>query len=681
MNNREKYRNSVENIRVDENLKKKVIREAIEKQEKKRKVRFMFKTAMAFAMCAILVIGGVTLINKNLLKDGVIEPVVIAKTDLTVAGLERIQNMEELEKIFEENKNIYYYTNDIILEDAIAIEGTTASKGETTTQQTTNSSNDYSKTNVQHENVDEADIVKTDGKYIYYLNGSSNYYNANKMINIIDVDTRKVITQIELNDKDLKYFYASEMFLTKTKLIVMVTRVNEKEEERQTETVAIVYDITDKENVKKAREISASGDYVDARMIGDNLYFVTNEYKYRYMNEDNPIVLPYYIDTLKSDEQVRVDCTDIYYLKGSNDASFTQVTAVNIEKKILANTQTFLGLGDTIYCSEENMYIVKEKYDSKYSRIFGTYDYKTETEIFKFKLTDNNIEFVAKGIIDGTTLNQFSMDEHKGYLRIATTGYNEKNETTNNVIILDKDLKEVGSVTGLADDERIYSVRFMGDVGYVVTFKQIDPLFVIDLKNPTNPVVKGELKIPGYSSYLHPYDESHVIGIGKDTETNMYGGTEDTGLKISMFDVSDLENPKEVFNTVLGSDYATSEALSEHKAILCNREKEILALPINISEYLNNGKTYYFRGAVIFKIDLENKKFERKALIKENDAKEYSYNIDTRIRRIIYIGDYFYTLSDEKVMIIDMKTYEKVDEIIFENTYEEKTIEEPVIVY
>ena len=217
-------------------------------------------------------------------------------------------------------------------------------------------------TKSEHENVDEADIVKTDGKYIYYLNGSSNYYNANKMINIIDVDTRKVITQIELNDKDLKYFYASEMFLTKTKLIVMVTRVNEKEEERQTETVAIVYDITDKENVKKAREISAYGDYVDARMIGDNLYFVTNEYKYRYMNEDNPIVLPYYIDTLKSDEQVRVDCTDIYYLKGSNDASFTQVTAVNIEKKILANTQTFLGLGDTIYCSEENMYIVKEKH-------------------------------------------------------------------------------------------------------------------------------------------------------------------------------------------------------------------------------------------------------------------------------------------------------------------------------
>lgn len=683
MNNREQYKNAIDNIKVDENLKKKVVREAIERQEKKRRKIFVFRTAMAFAMCAVLVVGGVTLLNKKLPEAGVIEPTVIAKADLSGAGLEKIQNMEELEKIFAENRaNNNYLYNDALVTDTVITADTTI-KGESD-EVTTNSSDDYSKTNVQHENVDEADIVKTDGKYIYYLVGSNNYYYYTSEtkkceINIIDVDTRKVINKIDLNADDLKYIHASEMFLTDTKLIVMLTRVNNEKEESRTETVAIVYDITNKDNIKKVREISATGDYTDSRMIGDNLYFVTNEYNYRYYyNEETPILLPRYMDTLKGNEYTEVACTDIYYLKDSEDTSFTQVTAVNIELKALANTQTFLGLGDTIYCSEDNMYIVKEKYESKYSRIFGTYDYTAETEIFKFKLSNNNIEFAAKGVVTGTTLNQFSMDEYNGYLRIATTGYNDKNETTNNVIILDENLKEVGSLKGLADDERIYSVRFMGDIGYVVTFKQVDPLFVLDLKNPTNPKVKGELKIPGYSSYLHPYDETHVIGIGKDTETNQYGGTTTKGVKISMFDVSDLDNPKELFNTILGDDNASSEALSEHKAVLCNKEKEILAIPLEISEYNANK---YFKGAVVFKIDMKNKEFVKKAEIEDGEIDRSNYYSTPRIRRIIYIGDYFYTLSDEKVMIVDMNTYEKVDEIILSE--EEEIIEgerTPVIV-
>ncbi|MCX4275311.1 MAG: beta-propeller domain-containing protein, partial [Candidatus Gastranaerophilales bacterium] len=149
-------------------------------------------------------------------------------------------------------------------------------------------------------------------------------------------------------------------------------------------------------------------------------------------------------------------------------------------------------------------------------------------------------------------------DEYDGNLRVATTnGYDEESE--NQLYILDENLKEIGKIENLAKGEKIYSVRFIGKIGYIVTFKQIDPLFVIDLSNPTAPVVKGELKIPGYSSYMHPYDETHIIGIGYNTKSNGYGGVTNANMKMSMFDVSDLENPKEMFNINIGEKYASSE--------------------------------------------------------------------------------------------------------------------------
>ena len=129
-------------------------------------------------------------------------------------------------------------------------------------------------------------------------------------------------------------------------------------------------------------------------------------------------------------------------------------------------------------------------------------------------------------------------------------------------------------------DEKIYSVRFIGKVGYIVTFKQIDPLFVIDLSDPTNPTIKGELKIPGYSSYLHPYDDTHIIGIGYNTEENKYGGTVNKNMKMSMFDVSDLENPKEIFSIDIGDEYAYSEITSNHKALFYNKSKNLIGFPI-----------------------------------------------------------------------------------------------------
>ncbi len=653
--NIEKYKKDIDKIEVDSNLKQKTIEKIISKEKKDKKKIFTFKVITEFAAVFIIVtaIGYFAVNNKEIINNSGNNDIKIAdnsveRIDYSVAGIERINNMEELEKIFKNNRTNYYENME---QGIITNDFTTKSDTTTSSEKNDFSSKDYSDTNVQVDNVDEADIVKTDGKYIYYLKRDS------KTIEIVDVDMRKVVSKVKFADD--RNINNVEMFLHDSKLVVIEDDMKDSTTRKNGslyETSAVIYNISDKENINKEREVSTTGEYVDSRMIGNNLYFISNEYAY--YNDEIP--LPQYKDTIKNKEYEKVECNDIYYLKGSEDSSYTLVTAFNINSDEKAKTKTFLGIGNTIYSSEENMYVTKTKVNRKYNRkSLFSYNYNYSTDIFKFKLMNNDIELVAKGEVKGGINNQFSMDEYNGYFRIATTDYNNKQKETNNILILDDKLNKVGGITGVEPGEKIYSVRFMKDVGYVVTFKQIDPLLVIDLKDPKNPKIKGKLKIPGYSSYLHPYDENHIIGIGKNTKDNGYGGAISTGIKISMFDISDLNNPKEVFKTSIGKEYADSYALNNHKAVLCSKEKEILAIPV----YTNNS-TQEFSGAIVYKIDLANNKFEEVSRIKSYKNNNF-YNTYYDIERLLYIGDYLYAISSEGIKILNISTFEMAEEIKF----------------
>lgn len=235
-------------------------------------------------------------------------------------------------------------------------------------------------------------------------------------------------------------------------------------------------------------------------------------------------------------------------------------------------------------------------------------------------------------------------------------------KTTNNLYVLNENLEEIGKIENLAEEEQIYSVRFIGKIGYIVTFKEIDPLFVIDLSDPTNPTVKGELKIPGYSSYLHPYDENHIIGIGYNTKDNGYGGVTNSTMKMSMFDVSNLENPQEIFAVDIGTDYATSEVTYNHKALFYKKSENLIGFPVNYREenYRNNQN-----GFVIFKIDLENNQFEKFGeILNKTDYR-------TNVERVIYIEDILYTLGYSNIVSYDLNTFEKLNEVNFEDEAEE----------
>jgi len=300
---------------------------------------------------------------------------------------------------------------------------------------------------------------------------------------------------------------------------------------------------------------------------------------------------------------------------------------------------------------------------------------RRKTVIHKIKIDDGYINYDVKGEVHGYLLNQFSMDEHAGYFRVATTTYvyNRRDNTMyNNVYVLDENLEVAGKVEDIAPEERIYSTRFIGDRLYMVTFKRIDPLFVIDLSEPENPEILGELKIPGYSDYLHPYDENHIIGIGKETESNQWGGVSTKGVKLSLFDVSDVTSPKQVDKYEIGESGTDSEALNEHKAFLFDKEKNILVIPIReVKGRYHDEKLGYYRnrvwqGAYVFGITPEDG-FEVKGTITHNENGEderYYYGSPYAVRRALYMDDVLYTVSAKKIKMNSMDDIEEeVNEI------------------
>ncbi len=525
---------------------------------------------------------------------------------------------------------------------------------------------DYSKTNNQVENVDEADIVKTDGKYIYYISQNKVY--------IVDAKNMELTSKIEYENSSIySYLGPEQLFINENKLIVLGTyseidliQKQDKSDEYVEDKIkteqrnfaqAIIYDISDKSKPKEIRKVSLDGYYKDSRMIGKNIYFISAKIPTYYTNITEKEILPCYSDTVSLIKQESINYTDIAYLKSSNTNSYLLVGGFNIENKEKVNIETFYGASaDDIYVSEENMYITE--YDYGYDEDYGYSYYRTnennksneKTKIYKFNLKDSQIKLQCTGEVNGYLKNQFSMDEYEGNLRVAiTSGYNEN--SSNAIFVFDKDLKEIGKIEDLAQGEKIYSVRFIGKIGYVVTFEQIDPLFVIDLSDPYNPVVKGQLKIPGYSSYLHPYDETHIIGIGYNTESNGYGGVRNTTLKMSLFDISDLENPKEIFNVSIGNEKSSSEIINEHKALFYNKQKNLIGFPVYFQQAPD-----YKDSFVIYKIDME-KGFEKYGEISE-ESKRYNYN-----SRMIYIGETIYVIRYDEIISYNMNDLKEIGRV------------------
>ncbi len=696
-----------ENLKLD-NMKK-----------KKSKRIFIFTKVVAVAASLAIILSSIFLIN-NMMRVREINPSIASK----------IKSYDELKDIYVIALNKTEQIASNIQRDSIF---SAMQKESADASIQADTASDISYTNIQTRGVDEGDIVKTDGDYIYYLSNKNilveegnkekeAQYKNIALINIVStlrqgemkkegyLEIKGYPHEVYLKDKRLVIINQPEdlyLDLKTNKTISMdeynkmavAEGVNEEFFNRykyQTRTEVLIYDVSDVKNPKLLREFIQEGYYSSSRLIGDNLYFVTNknDYDIRYnTKEDVDInyIVPFTNDSKNGGKNEPIDLKNITLFKNPNSYSFFIVTGLNIKNDKEATTEACLGGSTNIYSSLDALYITNPEYEEETSNSKIASDMMIalavkSTNIIKYTLEDGKPEAYAVGKVPGSILNQFSMDEYEGNFRVATTeGFQD--DSKNNIYILNANLEIIGKVEGLAPKERVYSVRFMEDRGYIVTFKNIDPLFALDLSNPQEPKVLGQLKIPGFSSYLHPYSKDILIGIGNDTKTVKDSGGEinlTLGLKLSLFDVRDPMNPKEIQNYVIGDQGTYSEVLYNHKALLFSKEKDILAFPVYLMEikdesikdkpeglFDNTVNTYI--GYYVFSVDEVNG-FTLKGSVTHydklpeydfTDMKTYYDSIGFDIKRGIYIDNILYTISDKVIMASSLDDFSTISKIEF----------------
>lgn len=485
---------------------------------------------------------------------------------------------------------VYFYATDEAVDDMVegavkeeAVLGTGTSSGESV-------NNSYGETNIREEGVYEADIFVTDGEYIYFI-------DAYGRISVIkaDADGSLEITAVIENqpykDGSDEEMYYSELYIRENYLIACYSGYKYDEANVRYVTSGVeLYDVSNRAEPVKVKTVALDGIYISSRITDGKLILITNYGITQYFSgcDDGLLIPSYYEDGIKT--AVACDCI---YINSSAAESYVNIAKVSLDDLSAEPVVTsYLGNAAETYCTKNTLYIMGYENKSYYSDTEVLADtaivggavlssWNSKTIITAVDITGDKAQMKCSTELEGSVLNSYSIDEYNGYLRVAMT-----NQEDNTLVILDADLEKTGELTGIAPGERIKSVRFMGDTAYVVTFVQTDPLFVIDLSDPAAPVITGEVKLPGFSSYLHPAGEGYLVGIG-------YGGTED-GLdgsaKISLFDVSDPAKPQEVDSIVIDScDFATAP-----KAYVSVTENSFM-IPFSVWKSIND-EDFYERG-------------------------------------------------------------------------------------
>jgi uncharacterized secreted protein with C-terminal beta-propeller domain len=570
------------------------------------------------------------------------------------------------------------------------------------------SNNDFTTTNIQENGVDESDIVKNNSTHIYFV--------RNNTLRIIKAGDE----MLEESSLDLEDMNIRKIMLNDDKLILLgslkTNNIPEYDYYGHTEDVAIkIYDISDPKFPLLLKSFSFDGYMVSSRRVGDILYIISNK------NIWNGNYKNFELRVNSSVNKVFNNCSDITYIPNFDRSEITTITSINIaSKEDNLNMKHILGAGDLVYSSINNLYITSPfSKQTSYKNLKNgmiNWQWSNYSRIFKFSLNKEDVNFVGQGVVKGGLLNKYSLSEHNNNLRLATT-VNSSQGRENNISILDENLNLLSSITGIAKGEHIKSVRFMGDKGFVVTFKAVDPLFVIDM-NPDNPKVLGELKIPGWSDYLHPIDDKYLIGIGKEVDPENEKNDRLTfdmlkGMKLSIFDVSDYSSPKEIHKMVIGERGTHSEVLNNPLSLFFDKEKKLIGFPISIYESetiescenkgvceknlegyesnckcttLESGLTFcpsclpapncdnlcnkkiiysnVFNGGIIYSFDIEkgfelqnkfsHEKYNIYNLVKKN-YRDYNFNI----QRIIRIKDVFYGLSNKLITGYNIFTKEE----------------------
>ena len=593
-------------------------------------------------------------------------------------GVKKFSSEQDFKSYLQESKltGLEYFGFGAVGTRALAETTTQAIAEESKTEPTR-----VSETNVQVAGIDEPDIVKTDGKQIYFSSYGYRYWWG----------VEKISYQSQWETKVVKAFPPSDMSVE--------AKIEKNGDLLLYNNVLVIfsgdkiygYDVSIPESPKELWKIELNSSMISARLFNGKIYLITGKTIDQYH--------PCPIKPLTRDGvAVIIECSSIYYpvepiqVDATYNAIILNPESGNVEKTVSfvgssgssvvymstnAIYVTYSYLGDIVeifsnffrensdlipsYIIEKvdklkdydismqskitELYIILDQYQSSLSEDermrfenelsdrMADYSEEHKREFMKTGIAKIGLDMnvLGAGNVPGTPLNQFSLDEYEVHLRIAVTvggwWWMSSTKTANDVYVLDNDLNIVGSVKDLGLTERIYSVRFLQDKGYLVTFRQTDPFYVLDLADPAKPELKGELKIPGYSSYLHPITKDKILGIGKDG----------SNVKVSLFDVASTENPRELDKYSL-SEY-WSDILNTHHAFLLDDKHEIFFLPGS-------------RGGYVFSYNDDELKLVK--TVSEITAK-----------RAVYIEDFLYIIGDDKIVVLDENSWERTNEIEF----------------
>lgn len=523
----------------------------------------------------------------------------------------------------------------------------------------------YGETNVQVDGVEEGDILKNDGSYLYVLRWTTEMGYVD-IVDIRDKAQMRSVSQIEVcraetADGTSTYTNISELFITGDTLTVLYTASSYSVSGEMpeiygagaagtTKTVAAVYDVTDRAAPVLRYTYAVDGSLISSRMTDSTLLLVTEYSVPLYKNDSdlkNASVPCFYKDNVKTRFPVNTVCLTA----NTESQSYLTVTLLDTASDgTNAQMKAVLGGGTDIYCTDSVLLVAARDHTDAvtYSNAAGDeiasfVPGAVDTRLFAFSL-ESGVRYQGSTKIDGTLLNQFSMDAYNGYYRIATTA-----EDGSCLTVLNESLETVGELRGIAPGEDIYAARFMGDTAYLVTFYQTDPLFVLDLSDPASPRVTGELKIPGFSSYLHPYAENLLIGIGESGDESGATGK----LKVSLFDVSDMQNPKEISSVVFdGAQYTSSAAQYDHHAYL-SLSDGTFAIPVTESGPLTDPHSF----ACVLTVE------DGELRVLETYSPDTATHLAYTVTRITYAGSTLYTLSDTALVAFDRGTGEQLSRI------------------
>lgn len=681
--------------------------------------------------CLLLIFSSLLLTSSfNLLADS------STSLEVTKSAMKKIKPQKIVSKatladlLRKHHTNRYNYNRYYTMLDTLSPGGTVAT-----------SKVSHSDTNVQVQGVDEADTVKVgDDGYIYQINN-----NQVRIVKGIPVEELAQSATISFPDNN---FYPSGIYVQDGKLAILGTSwqtIAQPDSISKTiypwwggwsnyaQTRVLIYDVTDHEKPLQIRDVAIDGDYISSRKIDSDLYFVARTYPryYLYGGVDSvPVIkaadmLPSISDTSSVRMSKRLlPLKDLSFFPDFVEPDYVVVASINLDRpEQTVETKAYLGAGEMVYASTKNLYLSASKYNFNYAAgkmmplddgavgmgitVPNTTNTDTiSTQIFKFKISNGQINFSAAGEVPGTVLNQFSMDENGDYFRIATTTpnwYSSSNQSTNSLFVLNKSLKTVGKLENLAEGEQIYSARFIGDRCYLVTFRLVDPLFAIDLSQPDQPSVIGELKIPGYSNYLHPYDETHLIGFGKNAAVYQSeqanpdqfwagGSAFYQGLKVALFDVADMANPKELYSITIGDRGTNSPLLWDHKALYWDQERHLFGFPVELyqlSQTFDETQPWkyglpIYQGAYIYEITPETG-FALKATLSQipdgigphkDSYNGYDYAwwdwdaTNLFVNRLLRIDTNLYTLSNNQINVYSLNDYQALGKLGFSQSIE-----------